>query len=332
MSSGRTWKFARMPRAWHPHPRTPPALSTTDQPARLARRPACSGEHRQTGPLVLHPDGVGIRLPLYTRVRWSTMAWTSSAHSPGHRSEPPTSELKLLARADSGAHGRSQSLHLPAGACTPTCMKSRAAWMSSILPPPGKSTKSHSTKLSISKPRIGFFGVIDYRRPGPRTARCHSGASAGLAVRVSRTSDEDLDPGALPKASTSSPRLRSATNGDLPRYIAGWDVAMMPFAMNAANQGTSAQRRRPRTSPPENPWSRRRLPMWCVRYGEAGLAHIAESTQTTSSRGSQTPSPSPPLAGLNARKRSSATQSWDGIWARVSERLRAARRHLDLHL
>ena len=130
-----------------------------------------------------------------------------------------------------------------------------------------------------------------------------------------------INPGALPKASNLH-YLGPKCYGDLPRYIAGWDVAMMPFAMNAATSYISP------TKTPEylaagKPVVSTPIADVVRTYGEAGLAHIAE-TPDGFVQGIRDALTEPAARRLERADALLSTQSWDGIWARVSERLRAA--------
>src|SRR5262249_20684873 len=86
-----------------------------------------------------------------------------------------------------------------------------------------------------------------------------------------------IDPNILPKA-TNIHYLQQKRYEDLPYYIAGWDVALLPFAINRATKFISP------TKTPE--YLAAGLPVVSspirdvVRpYGELGLVQIADGTQ-----------------------------------------------------
>jgi len=93
--------------------------------------------------------------------------------------------------------------------------------------------KDHIDQQNISHPRIGFFGVIDERmdirllndialeRPG------WNFIFIGPIVKI--------DPATLPSYSNIY-YLGPKSYKELPEYIAGWDVAIMPFAMNESTR------------------------------------------------------------------------------------------------
>jgi glycosyltransferase involved in cell wall biosynthesis len=85
----------------------------------------------------------------------------------------------------------------------------------------------------IGFPRIGFFGVID--------ERMDIELLNGLALKkpdwqfVLIGPVVKIDPGILPRHSNIH-YLGQKTYAELPRYIAHWDVAMMPFAINESTR------------------------------------------------------------------------------------------------
>jgi UDP-galactopyranose mutase len=108
----------------------------------------------------------------------------------------------------------------------------------------------------------------------------------------------------------------------LPDYIAGWNVAMMPFARNEATRYISP------TKTPEYLAAGRPVVSTSIAdvvtpYGELGLAHIADTPDAfVDAIGSALHG-----GGDDWRARSDsflAGMSWDRTWSRISERLRAA--------
>jgi glycosyltransferase involved in cell wall biosynthesis len=87
-----------------------------------------------------------------------------------------------------------------------------------------------------------------------------------------------IDPESLPRLSNIH-YLGGRAYADLPRYLAGWDIAMMPFARNDATQFISP------TKTPEYLAAGRRVVSTSIRdvvrtYGEAGLVKIADDPAT----------------------------------------------------
>jgi UDP-galactopyranose mutase len=123
----------------------------------------------------------------------------------------------------------------------------------------------------IAKPRIGFFGVIDERTDIDllgKLADLRSDLQFVMIGPVVKISEEDL-----PKAKNIH-YLGGKSYDELPDYIAGWDVAIMPFALNESTRFISP------TKTPEYLAAGRPVVSTPIRdvvrpYGEAGLVRIA---------------------------------------------------------
>jgi glycosyltransferase involved in cell wall biosynthesis len=170
----------------------------------------------------------------------------------------------------------------------------------------------------IPSPRIGFFGVIDERLDRELLAAVTAQAPGWHFVLIGPVAK--ISPDDLPKAPNLH-YLGPKAYADLPRYIAGWDVAMMPFAMNAATRYISP------TKTPEylaagKPVVSTPIADVVRTYGDAGLAHIAGTPEIFVQKIREA------LCESAARRLERAeallsAQSWDGIWNRIAERLRA---------
>jgi len=123
----------------------------------------------------------------------------------------------------------------------------------------------------IPRPRIGFYGVIDERMD----LRLVDGLAAlrpewqiviiGPVVKI--------DPATLPQRPNIH-YLGMKSYAELPSYLAGWNVAMLPFALNEATRFISP------TKTPEYMAGGCPVISTAIRdvvkpYGEAGLVHIA---------------------------------------------------------
>jgi UDP-galactopyranose mutase len=85
----------------------------------------------------------------------------------------------------------------------------------------------------LPHPRLGFYGVIDERFDTDLLARVAEMRPSWHFVMVGpvvKISDEDL-----PKRPNIH-YLGGKSYPELPAYLAGWDVALMPFAMNESTQ------------------------------------------------------------------------------------------------
>jgi UDP-galactopyranose mutase len=85
----------------------------------------------------------------------------------------------------------------------------------------------------LPRPRLGFYGVIDERFDTElldKVAEMRPDWSFVMVGPVVKISDEDL-----PKRPNIH-YLGGKTYAQLPGYLSGWDVALMPFAMNEATE------------------------------------------------------------------------------------------------
>lgn len=127
----------------------------------------------------------------------------------------------------------------------------------------------------IANPRIGFFGVIDERTDIDLLRQAASLRPEWQFVMlgpVVKISEDDL-----PKAANIH-YLGGKDYKVLPDYISGWDVAMMPFAINESTRFISP------TKTPEylaagRPVVSTRITDVVAPYGEAGLVHIADTAE-----------------------------------------------------
>ena len=88
-------------------------------------------------------------------------------------------------------------------------------------------------QASLPRPRLGFYGVIDERFDTElldRAAELRPDWSFVMVGPVVKISEDDL-----PRRPNIH-YLGSKTYDQLPAYLAGWDVALMPFAMNESTQ------------------------------------------------------------------------------------------------
>lgn len=130
-------------------------------------------------------------------------------------------------------------------------------------------------QAGIATPRIGFFGVIDERTDIEllrQIADLRSDWQLIMIGPVVKISEEDL-----PRAENIH-YLGGKSYDELPSYIAGWDVAMMPFAINESTRFISP------TKTPEYLAAGRPVVSTPIRdvvrpYGESGLVRIASTAE-----------------------------------------------------
>lgn len=165
-------------------------------------------------------------------------------------------------------------------------------------------------QATLSRPRLGFFGVIDERVDLELLAAIAVARPDWQLIMLGPT--VKIDPATLPRFPNLH-WLGSKSYAELPRYIAGWDVTLLPFACNEANRFISP------IQTPEYLAAGKPVvstPIWDVvhPYGDMDLVSIAATPQefiTAVERTMREP-------GL-ARQRQAdgwlANLSWDRTWA-----------------
>ena len=141
-----------------------------------------------------------------------------------------------------------------------------------------EATDEPEDQASIPSPRVGFFGVIDERSDIEllgRLAEMRPDMHFVMIGPVVKINEEDL-----PRYENIH-YLGAKDYKELPEYIAGWDVAMMPFAMNESTKFISP------TKTPEYLAAGRPVVSTPITdvvkpYGEAGLVFIADSPEAFS--------------------------------------------------
>jgi glycosyltransferase involved in cell wall biosynthesis len=176
-------------------------------------------------------------------------------------------------------------------------------------------------QVPIGAPRLGFFGVIDERMDLDLVAGIADHRPGWQLVMIGPV--VKIDPATLPLRPNLH-WLGPRDYADLPAYLAGWDVAMMPFAMNEATRFISP------TKTPE--YLAAGVPVIStpitdvVRpYGERGLVEIAGDAAGFVGKAVALMQ-RPKERWLAEVDRYLATTSWDKTWASMRELVRAAQR------
>ncbi|WP_375381030.1 UDP-galactopyranose mutase [uncultured Sphingomonas sp.] len=146
--------------------------------------------------------------------------------------ELAANEARLMARADvvfTGGHslyeakaGRHPNVHaFPSAVDTVHFATARGGSA-------GPADQAH-----IPGPRLGFFGVIDERIDLALIDAVAAARPDWSLVMIGPVAK--IDPAALPRRANIH-WLGGRPYADLPAYLAGWDAALMPFAINAATR------------------------------------------------------------------------------------------------
>ncbi|WP_220273380.1 glycosyltransferase family 1 protein [Pontibacter diazotrophicus] len=130
-------------------------------------------------------------------------------------------------------------------------------------------------QAAVPEPRIGFFGVIDERMDLQLLEAVADTRPEWQLVMVGPV--VKIDPADLPKRQNIH-YLGGKTYQELPAYISGWEVALLPFAINESTEFISP------TKTPEYLAAGKPVVSTPVRdvvqpYGEAKLVHIARSPE-----------------------------------------------------
>jgi UDP-galactopyranose mutase len=172
----------------------------------------------------------------------------------------------------------------------------------------------------LPRPRLGFYGVIDERLDIQLIDAVAAARPEWHLVMVGPV--VKIDPAVLPKRANIhwlGPKLYE----ELPLYLAGWDVALLPFARNSSTRFISPTKTpeylaagRPVVSTPITDVVR--------SYGEAGLARIA-ATPDEFVLQCEAALRDPERPGWLARvERALGQMSWDSTYARMRELMRCA--------
>jgi len=94
-------------------------------------------------------------------------------------------------------------------------------------------TTDPADQRDIPHPRLGFFGVIDERMDLDLLAGIATARPAWQVVIIGPVAK--VDPATLPQAPNIH-YLGQKEYDDLPPYLAGWDVALLPFAINESTR------------------------------------------------------------------------------------------------
>ncbi|HYG69018.1 MAG TPA: glycosyltransferase family 1 protein [Anaeromyxobacteraceae bacterium] len=172
-------------------------------------------------------------------------------------------------------------------------------------------------QAALPRPRLGFFGVVDERMDRELLAAVARSRPDWQLVVIGPV--VKIPPSSLPHAPNLH-WLGQRPYEALPAYVGGWDVALMPFALNEATRFISP------TKTPEYLAAGRPVVSTPIRdvvrpYGERSLVRIADGPEAFvhAIEGA--------LSGERREWRAEvdallATTSWDATW-------RAMKRHVD---
>ena len=179
-------------------------------------------------------------------------------------------------------------------------------------------------QASIPRPRLGFAGVIDERMDIDLLVAVAEGQPQWHFVLVGPV--VKIDPDLLPKRSNIH-YLGSKPYADLPGYMAGWDMALLPFARNDATRYISP------TKTPEYLAAGKPVVSTSIRdvvktYGAQDLVRIADSPKDFAAAISECLAESRDVKRFakwqERADRFLAQTSWDRTWTTMAELIEAA--------
>ena len=165
-------------------------------------------------------------------------------------------------------------------------------------------------QASIPHPRAGFYGVLDERFDLDLIAEAARLLPAIHFVMIGPI--VKIDPARLPKADNIH-YLGPKSYDDLPAYLAGWDVALIPFALNPSTYFISP------TKTPEYLAAGKPVVSTAIfdvvrGYGEEGLVAIASDAAPFARSIQQALAPQTETWRRNVTEKLRTT-SWDATWS-----------------
>lgn len=164
----------------------------------------------------------------------------------------------------------------------------------------------------LPRPRLGYFGVIDERMDLPLLAGIAAARPEWQIVMVGPV--VKIDPASLPRHANIH-YLGPKRYEELPHYVGGWDVALMPFARNEATRFISP------TKTPEYMAAGKPVVSTSIRdvvrpYGQQGLVRIADDVASFVKACTDAMSED---SGRRVTQGDAFLRhtSWDGTWTRI---------------
>lgn len=182
-------------------------------------------------------------------------------------------------------------------------------------------TLDPADQADIPHPRLGFFGVIDERMDLELLAGIAEARPDWHLVIIGPV--VKIDPAMLPRHENIH-YLGGKSYQELPAYVAGWDVALLPFAINESTRFISP------TKTPEYLAAGKPVVSTSIRdvvrpYGQLSLVRIADSVAEFVAAAD---------AAINENANASrwlsqvdaflAQNSWDRTWARMIQLVESA--------
>lgn len=181
-------------------------------------------------------------------------------------------------------------------------------------------SKDPKDQQKIPSPRFGFYGVVDERM------------DIDLIGKVAKMKPDwhfviigpvvKIDPATLPKHSNIH-YLGGKNYSELPAYLAGWDIAIIPFALNESTRYISP------TKTPEYLSAGKPVISTSIRdvvkpYGVQKLVHIADSPKDFIKAAEKELKETDRSEWLSRVDEFLADNSWDNTWKNMMDRIEEA--------
>lgn len=175
--------------------------------------------------------------------------------------------------------------------------------------------KESADQAAIPHPRLGFYGVIDERFDIELIRQAANAKPDWHFVLVGPVIKVDAD--TLPK-NNNIHYLGAKSYEELPRYLSGWDIALIPFAINESTRYISP------TKTPEYLAGAKPVISTAITdvvnpYGKEGLVHIVKDGNELVEKGTAELSVTDKSEWLAKVDSYLATISWDATWASMDE-------------
>ena len=174
-------------------------------------------------------------------------------------------------------------------------------------------------QLSIPEPRVGFYGVLDERFDLQLLSEMAALRPEFQFVILGPIAK--IDPSSLP-SSANIHYLGSKTYEELPSYLAGWRVAILPFALNDSTRFISP------TKTPEYLAAGKPVVSTPIRdvvreYGDFALVQIAETSEAFAEALDRALKPATAewTASVEGKL---AESSWESTWAAMEQLIEEA--------
>lgn len=167
---------------------------------------------------------------------------------------------------------------------------------------------------ALPRPRLGYAGVVDERMDLPLLAEVAARRPAWQLVLLGPV--VKIDPRSLPQAPNIH-YLGMKAYADLPHYLSGWNVGMLPFALNESTRFISP------TKTPEYLAAGLRVVSAPIRdvvtpYGDLGLVSIADGPSEFISAAQALLDHPPSNEFLASVAAFLSKSSWDQTWSEMN--------------